>query len=103
MLPAGSLQGEKLMNRSTLLLLLTAACAVQAQNGVPMQNAENAQKPKADLIFTHGNIYTGVVDPAASLGAGKRADVLAIRADRILAVGMPDDVMKWKGPDTKLS
>jgi predicted amidohydrolase YtcJ len=85
-----------------LLLLLTAACAVQAQNGVPMQNAENAQKPKADLIFTHGNIYTGVVDPATSLGAGKRAESLAIRGDRILAVGMPDDVMKWKGPDTKV-
>ena len=41
-----------------LLLLLTAVCAVQAQNGVPMQNAENAQKPKADLIFTHGNGIT---------------------------------------------
>src|ERR1019366_1024084 len=99
MLPAGSLQGEKLMNRITLLLPLAAACVLQAQNGVP---AQNAQKPKADLIFTHGNIYTGVVDPAASLGAGKRAEALAIRGDRILAVGMPDDVMKWKGPDTKV-
>ncbi len=82
-----------------LLLLLAAACVLQAQNGVPMQNA---QKPKADLIFIHGNIYTGVVDPAASLGSGRRAEVLAIRGDRILAVGMPDDVMKLKGPDTKV-
>src|SRR5450759_3655987 len=85
-----------------LLLLLAAACAMQAQSGVPSPSAQSAQKPKADLIFTHGNIYTGVVDPAASLGAGKRAEVLAIRGDRILAVGMPDDVMKWKGPDTKV-
>jgi predicted amidohydrolase YtcJ len=85
-----------------LLLLLAAACAVQAQNGVPMQNAQNAPKPKADLIFIHGNIYTGVVDPAASLGSGKRAEALAIRGDRILAVGMPDEVMKLKGPDTKV-
>ena len=82
-----------------LLLLLATACIVQAQNGVPMQNA---QKPKADLIFIHGNIYTGVVDPAVSLGSGKRAEALAIRGDRILAVGMPDDVMKLKGPDTKV-
>jgi predicted amidohydrolase YtcJ len=87
------------MNRITLLLPLAAACVLQAQSGVP---AQNASKPKADLIFTHGNIYTGVVDPAASLGAGKRAEALAIRGDRILAVGMPDDVMKWKGPDTKV-
>jgi predicted amidohydrolase YtcJ len=82
-----------------LLLLLTAACAVQAQSGAPMQNAP---KPKADLIFTHGNIYTGVIDPAASLGSGKRAEALAIRGDRILAVGMPDEIMKWKGPETKI-
>ena len=83
----------------TLLLLLAAACVLQAQNGVPMQNAP---KPKADLIFAHGNIYTGVVDPAASLGSGKRAEALAIRGDRILAVGMPDEIMKWKGPETKV-
>ncbi len=85
-----------------LLLLLAAACGVQAQSGVPSQNAQNAQKPKADLIFTHANIYTGVVDPASSLGAGKRAEALAIRGDRILAVGMPDEIMKWKGPQTKI-
>jgi hypothetical protein len=82
-----------------LLLLLAATCAVQAQSGVPMQNAP---KPKADLIFTHGNIYTGVIDPAASLGSGKRAEALAIRGDRIAAVGTPDEIMKWKGPETKI-
>src|SRR5258708_7170231 len=88
-----------------LFLLLAAAWAVQAQNGVQSQsaqNVQNAQKPKADLIFTHGNIYTGVVDPAASLGAGKRAEVLAIRGDRILAVGTRDEIMKLKGPETKV-
>ena len=87
------------MRIGPLLLLLLAAAVVQAQNGVP---AQNAPKPKADLIFTHGNVYTGVVDPAASLGSGKRAEALAIRGDRILAVGMPDDVMKLKGPETKV-
>jgi predicted amidohydrolase YtcJ len=88
-----------------LFLLLAVAWAVQAQNGVQSQSAQsaqNAQKPKADLIFTHGNIYTGVVDPAASLGAGKRAEALAIRGDRILAVGTRDEIMKLKGPETKV-
>lgn len=81
-----------------LLLLLVTACYAQAQN-LP---APSAQKPKADLIFTHGNIYTGFVDPAASLGAGKRAEAIAIRGDRILAVGARDEIMKLKGPETKI-
>jgi len=79
--------------------MLAAACGAQAQSGVP---AESTQMPKADLIFTHGNVYTGVVDPASSLGAGKRSEALAIRGDRILAVGTRDEIMKWKGPETKI-
>jgi predicted amidohydrolase YtcJ len=58
--------------------------------------------PKADIIYTHGNIYSGVVDASASLGAGKRAEILAVRGDRILAAGMRDDIPKLKGPDTKM-
>jgi len=61
-----------------------------------------APKVKADVIFTHGNIYSGVIDPTASLGAGKRSEIIAIRGDRILAVGMKDDIAKYKGPDTKI-
>ncbi len=90
------------MRRFTPLLLLITAGALQAQNGVPSQNAPSSQKPRADLIFTRGNIYTGFVDPTASLGAGKRAEALAIRGDRILAVGTRDEIMKLKGPETKI-
>jgi hypothetical protein len=60
------------------------------------------QKPKADLIFTHGNIYTGVVDAASSFGAGKRSEALAVVGERILAVGTRDEIMKLKGPETKI-
>ena len=89
------------------VLLLALASGVSAQSGAASQDAhqnsrQNAQKPKADLIFTHGNIYTGVVDPAASLGAGKRAEALAVRGDRILAVGTRDEIVKWKGPETRV-
>ncbi len=90
------------MRRFTPLLLLITAGALQAQNGVPSQNAPSSQKPRADLIFTRGNIYTGFVDPTASLGAGKRAEALAIRGDRILAVVTRDEIMKLKGPETKI-
>jgi predicted amidohydrolase YtcJ len=87
-----------MMNRIAPVLLLALASGVLAQSGSP----QSAQKPKADLIFTHGNIFTGVVDAAASLGAGKRAEALAVLGDRILAVGARDEIMKLKGPETKV-
>lgn len=62
---------------------------------------KTAAKPRADVIFTHGNVFTGVLD-SSSLGAGKRAEAIAVRGDRILAVGTRDEVIKLKGPDTKI-
>jgi hypothetical protein len=79
--------------RTALIALLTMTASVSAQN--------TPEKPKADVIFTHGNIYTGTVDPS-SLVAGKRAEAIAVRGDRILAVGTRDEVLKTKGPDTKV-
>jgi len=81
------------------ILWLALAAAATAQTDRP---AQNAPKPKPDAIFTHGNIYTGVVDAAASLGGNKRAEALAVVGDRILAVGARDEIMKLKGPDTKI-
>jgi predicted amidohydrolase YtcJ len=57
--------------------------------------------PKADIIFVHGNIYSGMVDPS-SMAAGKRAEAIAVQGDRILAIGTRDAVMKSKGPDTRV-
>ena len=76
----------------TLILLCAVTSGVSAQNAPPL--------PKADVIFTHGNVYTGVVDPSSSLGSGKRAEAIALRGDRILAVGTRDEIMKRKGPET---
>lgn len=74
-----------------MLVLGMAVCAL----------AEDAPKPKADIIFTRGNVYTGMADPNA-MGAGKRAEAIAVRGDRILAVGTRDEVLKHKGPETKM-
>ena len=79
--------------RITLIVALSLAPSLFAQNA--------PEKPKADIIFTHGNIYTGSVDPT-SLVAGKRAEAIAVRGDLILAVGTRDEVLKTKGPDTKI-
>jgi len=86
------------MTRIALILLLAVASGVSAQS-VP---APSVQKRKAELIFTHGNIYTGVADAAAALGASKRSEALAILGDRIIAVGTRDEIMKLKGPETKI-
>jgi predicted amidohydrolase YtcJ len=97
------------MKQTVLLLWLAVASVAAAQTDVSkdvLNDAQNtpttAPKRKADLIFTHGNIYTGAVDPSASLGAGKRSDALAIVGDRILAVGMREEIVKLKGPETKI-
>ena len=83
------------------ILLWAVASGGLAQTSVPVQSAP---KPKADLIFTHGNIYTGVVniDKTSELAPAKRAEALAVRGDRILAVGARDEIMKLKGPETKV-
>ena len=86
------------MTRIVLIMLLATAASLSAQNG----EGAASPKPKADLIFTHANIYTGAVDSASSLGAEKRAEALAVSGDQILAVGARADVMKFKGPETKI-
>jgi len=112
-----------MMTRIALIVMLAVASSASAQSDVSTQTAPQgapqaasqaapeaapqeapkpAQKPKADVIFTHGNVYTGMVDATASLGAGKRFEALAIVGDRILAVGPRDEIMKLKGPDTKI-
>ena len=82
------------------ILLLVAVSSVFAQSG----GSASALRPKADVIFTHGNIYSGVVNPNPGLAlvASKRAEALAVGGDRILAVGLRNEVMKFKGPETKI-
>lgn len=80
-----------------LVTLLAAAFAASAQS-----TNSAAQKSRADVIFIHGNIYTEVIDSAAAFGSGKRAESLAIAGEKILAVGTRDEVMKFKGTETKI-
>jgi len=58
-----------------------------------------APLPNADSIFLHGNIYTGVTG-ASSFHEVERAEAMAIKGDRILAIGKDEDILKYKGPRT---
>ena len=77
--------------------LLAVATSSRAQNG----DAPGVSKPKADVIFIHGNVYTGV--PANSAFSSiDREEAIAVRADRIEAVGKSADIEKLKGPQTQV-
>jgi predicted amidohydrolase YtcJ len=75
------------------VVLFGAAAFLPAQTSTP--------QPKADLIFVHGNIYTGVADEAA-FHVVHRAEALAVRGDRILAVGREKEILALKGMETQV-
>jgi predicted amidohydrolase YtcJ len=55
---------------------------------------------KADKIFLHGNIYTGVAGAGAF--QGERAEAMAVAGDRLIAVGKNIDILNLKGPRTEI-
>jgi len=69
----------------------------RAQTTTPEAEA----KPKADVIFFHANVYTGVPanTPFSSI---LREEAIAVKGDRILAVGKTLDIQKFKGPQTQM-
>ena len=62
---------------------------------------EKPAKPKADLIFLHGNVYTGVV-LTSGFKTVQRTEAIAVKGDRIEDVGETAEIMKLKGPDTQV-
>ena len=56
--------------------------------------ALGAQQPRADLVLLHGDVVT--VDSARP-----RAQAIAVRGDRILAVGSDEEIQNLAGPATK--
>jgi predicted amidohydrolase YtcJ len=58
-------------------------------------------QPRADVIFLHANIYTGVAATSA-FRAIEHAEALAVLGDRIEAVGAERDIIELKGPATQV-
>ena len=79
------------MKLATAVSLLATASTIMAQS-LPSQ-------PKADVIFLHGNIYTGVAD-TSSFHANPRTEALAVRDGRVAAVGRDDEILRLKGSAT---
>jgi predicted amidohydrolase YtcJ len=90
-----------LVLRSFFLVILTliiSSRSAPAQSAAP---ATTESKPKADVIFVHANVYTGV--PATTqFSSVLREEAIAVRGDRIQAVGKNVDIEKLKGPQTQV-
>src|SRR5580700_2009205 len=80
----------------TLIKPVLFCCMVAVALGQDQQS-----QPKADVVFLHGNIYTGIA-VTASFHEIKRADAMAIRGDRIQAVGKEEEILKLKGPQSEV-
>ncbi len=73
-----------------------------AQAPPPSNEPEKTDaKPRADAIYVHANIYTGVPSDTA-FSATLREEAMAVRGDRIQAVGKAVDILKLKGPQTQV-
>ncbi len=71
---------------------LLTLCLCLAACGGP---APPDDRPQADLLLINGNVRT--VDDSRPL-----AQAVAVRGDRIVAVGSNDDVAAWRGADTEV-
>ena len=91
-----NLTGKVSLGGAVLVSILAASMS-SGQNTTPAPDT----KPKADVIFVHANVYTGVPanTPFASI---ERQEAIAVKGDRILAVGKTLDMDKFKGPETQI-
>jgi len=84
-----------------LLGSVLGAAQSSAQQAAPPVASPADTRPRADIIFMHANVYTGVPDntPFSSI---LREEAIAVRGDRIQAVGKTLDIQKLKGPQTQV-
>ncbi len=92
------LQSAVLVLNIFVSTLVLSSSFVLAQNAAP---GTTESKPKADVIFIHANVYTGI--PATSqFGSILREEAIAVRGERIQAVGKNAEIEKLKGPQTQV-
>src|ERR1700728_531949 len=91
------------MGHPAFVAILAFCCcaSLRAQSPVPGGASAAPPGPKADVIFVHANVYTGVPSNAQFSSVG-REEAIAVRGDRIQAVGKNLDIQKLKGPQTQV-
>jgi predicted amidohydrolase YtcJ len=94
------LQRTRKMGHLALAVVFCCLPPLQAQNPAGGETPA-ALGPKADVIFVHANVYTGVPSNA-QFSSIRREEAIAVRGDRIQAVGKNVDIQKLKGPQTQV-
>ena len=90
------------MKRGMMKARRVLSMVVAGMLGASIARGEDASaKPKADVLFTHGNVYTGVA-VVSSFKMTKRADAIAVRDGRFEEVGDLNEVIKLRGPQTQV-
>jgi predicted amidohydrolase YtcJ len=94
-------QRTRKMGHPALVIVFAFCCCVglEGQNPAAAQMPAVVPGPKADSIYIHANVYTGVPSNAG-FSSILREEAIAVRGDRIQAVGKNADIMKFKGPQT---
>jgi predicted amidohydrolase YtcJ len=92
-------QRTRMMGHTGFVVVFCCFASLYAQNAAP--GTASAPSPKADVIYIHANVYTGV--PATSqFGSTLREEAIAVRGERIQAVGKNIEIEKLKGPQTQV-
>jgi predicted amidohydrolase YtcJ len=76
-------------------------CCAQAQNAAALRTDAPTAGPEVDVIYLHGDIYTGMPATAQNQSV-LRAEAIAIRGGRIEAVGKNSEIEKLKGSATQV-
>jgi predicted amidohydrolase YtcJ len=86
-----------------LVFFFLALAAVSVAQAPPQNSAteKTESKPRADTIYIHGNVYTGMPSNSA-FNSILREEAIAVRGDRIQAVGKVAEIEKLKGPQTQV-
>src|SRR6202007_1784904 len=66
-----------------------------------VSNSSASAAPKADAIYIHADIYTGAL-ASSQFSSIQRVEALAVRGDRIQAVGSNPEIQRFKGPETQV-
>jgi predicted amidohydrolase YtcJ len=93
-----------MMEKSQLFVAIFAvlfSCSTVSKNPEHYSAASDGSSLNADTVYIHANVYTGV--PANSPhGSAPPAEAIAVRGDRILAIGTNLEIEKLRGPQTQV-
>lgn len=95
-------QVDELSRRRLLQIGAGATAAVLVPGAAEASAARSPSDAHADLVLHSGEVWPGVPAGQTHGPALRRQQAVAIRGQRIVAVGRDDEVLTWAGPRTRV-